>query len=118
MLDDRFFLYFEDVDLNMRARKANFRIRLVPQAKIWHKVSATTLGKLGAPKVLYYHNRNALLLARKHTPPWFRTYAFLWAALKGAKQVVKIVALPSRRPASLLIARGLFHYYSGRFGKL
>lgn len=35
--DESFFMYHEDVDLTWRARLAGFEIRLVPEAKVWHK---------------------------------------------------------------------------------
>ncbi len=37
MLDDSFFMYYEDVDLFWRTRVAGFNIRLIPEARIWHK---------------------------------------------------------------------------------
>lgn len=35
--DESFFMYHEDVDLTWRARLAGYGIRLVPEAKVWHK---------------------------------------------------------------------------------
>jgi len=116
-LDHRFFLYFEDADLNIRAKKAGWGIRLVPRAKIWHKVSVTTLGKLGAPKILYYHYRNAHLLIEKHAPLWMRAYIHLLALYVAVKQVVKLAIPIFPRAHSWLILRGNIDYYLRRFGK-
>ena len=34
-------MYSEDADWSMRARKAGFRIVFEPEAKVWHRISAT-----------------------------------------------------------------------------
>lgn len=117
-LDPRFFLYFEDADFNIRAKRVGWRMRVVPRAKIWHQVSVTTLGKLGSPTVLYYHNRNILLLARKHGPWWIRIYMHFWAFWKAWKQIVKILILPvsvDQKTKARFILRGVMDYYRGSF---
>jgi GT2 family glycosyltransferase len=37
-LDERFFLYYEDVDYCLRAQKAGFKIGLCPQVKVFHQL--------------------------------------------------------------------------------
>jgi GT2 family glycosyltransferase len=41
LMPEEYFLYFEDVDWCLRARKAGYKCVLVPEAKIWHKVSSS-----------------------------------------------------------------------------
>ena len=41
LFDERYFIYFEDVDFCRRARQARYEVWCVPQAKMWHKVSRT-----------------------------------------------------------------------------
>lgn len=62
--DDRFFLNWEDVDLCLRIRAAGHGVRMLPSARIYHKVGKTfaTLSNVG----LYYHVRNNLLLVKLH----------------------------------------------------
>jgi len=62
LLDERFFLYWEDSDWGLRAKKAGFRCLVVPAAKIWHKVSASSGGTDSAFKA-YYKTRNKLVFA-------------------------------------------------------
>ncbi len=40
-LDERYFIYAEDADWSLRARAAGYRLRFVPTARLWHKVSAS-----------------------------------------------------------------------------
>jgi len=65
LLDEKYFLYFEDVDFCVRAKKAGFKIKYIPSAKIEHIVSATT--KKESPLSIYYQNRNRLIFMRTHT---------------------------------------------------
>lgn len=64
LLDSRFFIYYEETDWCMRARAADWRILYVPDARLWHKVSAA-MGT-ASPATEYYMNRNALLFLAKH----------------------------------------------------
>jgi GT2 family glycosyltransferase len=41
LLDESYSMYTEDADWSMRARKAGFRIVFEPEAKMWHRISAT-----------------------------------------------------------------------------
>lgn len=69
MLDESFFLYFEDADFSLRAAAEGYRIMYSPDAKAWHYVSAGTKIETGseysALKV-YYESRNRMLLIRRH----------------------------------------------------
>ncbi|MDF1516126.1 MAG: glycosyltransferase family 2 protein, partial [Anaerolineae bacterium] len=45
LLDEGYFpIYYEDMDLCLRVRQAGYRLLLVPQAQMWHKVSAAAGG--------------------------------------------------------------------------
>lgn len=65
MLDERFFLTYEDTDLCYRARKEGYKLFIDSHAKIWHKVS-TSFGGENSVKFNYYMARNFLLWAEKH----------------------------------------------------
>ncbi len=62
LLDDRFFAYFEDAEWGVRATQAGFKNLLVPQSKIWHKI--TPAQRAISPMVYYYMTRNQLLFLR------------------------------------------------------
>jgi GT2 family glycosyltransferase len=67
LLDERFFLYWEDVDWGLRAQKAGFTNLIVPNAHIWHKVSVST-GGMDSPLRAYHKTRSHLLMAKLHAP--------------------------------------------------
>lgn len=67
LLDERFFLYWEDVDWGLRARKAGYTNLVIPSARIWHKVSLST-GGMESPLRAYHKTRSHLLMAKLHAP--------------------------------------------------
>lgn len=64
-MDERFFVYFEDVDWCSSARAAGIGVRYVPQARLWHKVARTNAGER-SPIVVYFETRNQFLWSEKH----------------------------------------------------
>lgn len=71
-LDERYFLYFEDVDWSVRALRRGWTNAVVLPARAWHKVSRST-GGLASPAVRFYYARNRYLFMRTHAPK-----RFLW----------------------------------------
>jgi GT2 family glycosyltransferase len=65
-LDDDFFLYDEDTDLNFRAQLAGWKCAYVPNAIVYHKSNATS-GRLSDLHV-YYHSRNLEFVWLKNMP--------------------------------------------------
>jgi GT2 family glycosyltransferase len=59
LLASQYYLNFEDVEWGIRANRQRFKVVYVPQAVMWHKISAT-LGP-ASPANTYYMTRNALL---------------------------------------------------------
>ena len=64
LMDKKFFLYFEETDLALRASKEGYKSIYAPEAKIWHKVSKSG-GGLSKPIGLYYITRNRWLFMKK-----------------------------------------------------
>jgi GT2 family glycosyltransferase len=65
VFDEDLVMYCEDVDLNLRARQHGMRTLFVPQAIVYHQLSATGGGALAS----YYCGRNFPLVWVKNTPP-------------------------------------------------
>jgi GT2 family glycosyltransferase len=66
LLDEIYFLGFEDLDWTVRARAAGFKAYYNPAAVIWHKESYCTRRILGKPIKDFYSTRNRILFARRH----------------------------------------------------
>ncbi len=63
MLDDRYYLYLEDLDFCLRAKESGFSLRYVPSSILWH-VNAGSSSRPGNPLQQYYITRNRLLIGR------------------------------------------------------
>lgn len=67
LLDDRFYLYLEDVDFCLRAKKHGYSLWYVPSSIVWH-VNAGSSGGSGNPLQDYYITRNRLLVGFRWAP--------------------------------------------------
>ena len=83
LLDDALFLYVEDVDWSLRMRAAGFAVVLVPDARVRHKGSAATGGRVSTVN-LYYDTRNTIVVDERHAP--------LPAGLRGLRRLVVVAA--------------------------
>jgi GT2 family glycosyltransferase len=75
-LKERYFIYFEDVDLSFRIKKAGYTLSYVPESVIYHIAGmahkSKTKEKEGflSPKVHYLNGRNRIWFLKAHTPFW------------------------------------------------
>jgi GT2 family glycosyltransferase len=65
LLDPSLFLYADEIEWMLRAKKKGFKAFFAPKAIVWHKVSAS-VGKEGHPDAFYYGVRNTLYALNKH----------------------------------------------------
>lgn len=63
-LDPEYFAYVEDVDFSIRARRAGWRLEVVPAARVRHKVSASSGGGY-TPLRSYLMGRGTALFVRR-----------------------------------------------------
>jgi GT2 family glycosyltransferase len=114
LLDDRFFIYFEETEWSARIKRAGHRIVYVPQARMWHKISM--IQRTTSRRYLYLMTRNRLLyLQLSGAGP-----AAIAAALIDLSRTVASWTLrPRHRPMrqySTALVRGMWHFALGRFG--
>jgi GT2 family glycosyltransferase len=64
LLDERYFMYYEDADFCRRARKAGYRVVAVPKARMWHKVSRSSRKDLSG--IAYIRTRNRMVFYQRH----------------------------------------------------
>lgn len=67
LMDDGLFLYADEVEWMLRARKHGFKACYAPKARVWHKVSAS-VGRESHPDAFYYGVRNTLYALNTHVP--------------------------------------------------
>ena len=61
-----YFMYYEDLDLCVRAQRAGFKLACATRACMWHAVSAST-GGADSPLKQYYQVKSSLVFYRRHT---------------------------------------------------
>jgi GT2 family glycosyltransferase len=66
-LDDRLYLYLEDLDYCLRAKQHDFAITYYPSSVIWH-VNAGSSGGAGNELHEYYITRNRLFIGFRYAP--------------------------------------------------
>lgn len=102
VFDDRYFLYYEDADLNMKIKKAGYKLIYAPKAILWHN-NAGSSGS-GSPLQDYYITRNRMLFGFSYAP--LRTRVALFresiALLRSGRRWQK---------------KGIIDFYIRRFGK-
>ena len=116
LFDERYYLYFEDVELCKRLTDAGFKCLLVPGSTIEHEGNASTQGGLSLWRS-YYHSRNRLLFFMQYCSPSQRPIALLsiWGHF-----IKHCFTLPLRGKAGRARLKaewlGLNDYYSKRLG--
>jgi len=117
-MDERYFLYLEDVEWCLRARRHGVEILYEPRAKLWHEVSAI-MGAVDSRVVRYYSYRNYYLLAFGPTPPLARLWFAAHLLVTFAKIGVRSAFFPRYRRDDWYHARtrALVDFVRRRFGR-
>lgn len=102
MFDEKYFMYYEDTELSVRAKKAEFKVMYVPGATLWHKVARSSA--IGSELNDYFTTRNRMLFGIK--------YAKLRTKIALVKESIKLL-LNGRKWQKV----GIKDFYLSRFGK-
>lgn len=100
LFDEKYFMYYEDSDFCLRAKKIGFKIFYFPSAVVYHE-NAKSAG-LGSPFQDYFITRNRMLFASKFLP--------LRTRLALLREAIKNIKIPARR-------RALADYLLGNYEK-
>jgi GT2 family glycosyltransferase len=73
--DERFFLYSEEYDLELRLQKSGYTLKLDLESKVYHKLGGGT--SKNRHLFFYYYNTSAILLSKKHFPGFYTFCAVL-----------------------------------------
>lgn len=116
LFDERYYLYFEDVELCKRLTDAGFKCLLIPGSTIEHEGNASTQGGLSLWRS-YYYSRNRLLFFTQYCSPNQRPMALMsiWGHF-----LKHCLTLPLRGKAGQARLKaewlGLNDFYSKRLG--
>ncbi len=88
--DERFFIYFEDIDLSDRVRKF-FKIFYEPQSIVYHKAGAGLTWKDFSPFYYFYYTRNRLLYFSKKSNFILKVYATCFTLINSAAKTLVLL---------------------------
>jgi GT2 family glycosyltransferase len=103
LFDERYFLYYEDADLDERIKRAGYKMYYVPSAVLIH-INAASSGGAGNVLQDYFITRNKMLFGMRYAP--LRTKL---ALIRESLRLFKT--------GRLLQKLAIRDYYSGKFNK-
>lgn len=111
LFEEKYFLYWEDADWGVRARKKGYKILYCPDGKVWHKEGGTS-SYLNL-KLDYYWVRNGLYFTRKFYPYYLPLVPLSYLAKYTLIRMLK------RQPFNFMAyVRGIFDFLRGKTGPM
>lgn len=107
LFDERYFLYYEDADLSIRARKKGFLCAIVPQAHAWHD----EVSEKENDNKIYWLVLSGLLFFHSHTPIYLKPWFYLHLILRRVKNIFQMKMAPNAATQNVAKA---FHDYAKR----
>jgi len=94
-LDESYYIYGEDADWCVRARKAGFECWFAPEAHVWHKISSSSGGGLTQFKA-YHKVRSNFLFFKRHARWWHWLTIPWWVAWGLFLEILRQAANPKK----------------------
>lgn len=101
-LNDKYFMYWEDADFCLRAKRFGWKIFYTPTTCLWHKVSQSS--GIGSELNDYFLTRNRMIFGMK--------YASLWTKFALFRESIKLLFKGRKWQKT-----GIRDFYLGRWGK-
>lgn len=116
LLDERYFLYFEETDYALRARQEGWRVAVQPRARVHHFRRSS--GRLPTPHYVYYYIRGRFLFDRAHAHiGWATTNRALDEFIEGWRERVARGAPEWLETFDDLVERAVADGLAGRGGR-
>jgi len=97
LLDERFFLYYEDADFSYRARKSGFKLKIVSDAIVYHfEKSSESLNKI------YYLVFSGIIFFRKNANWAIRIYIEAYLLARKIKNKYDLIRNPEDKEKILV----------------
>lgn len=103
LLDKRYFLYYEDVELSRKVRSFNYKLSYCAEAIVWHENAGSSDGA-GSVTHQYYQTRNRLL--------FFWEYGTTRTKMTVIKLLLRLLFSKNK-----MERRGAEHFIRRQFGK-
>lgn len=102
LLPEAYFLYYEDSDWCLQARRAGWQMLLVPASRVWHQQGNSAREKDGlSPTHAYYDTRSNLYFIERHCTSWQRLSALGWFTVR--KTIKAAYWVLARRPEATVL---------------
>jgi len=95
IFDEHFFLYYEDADFSVRAKRNNFDLLVFPGAKVLHRETSNDKNS----QKTYYLVLSALIFFKSSAPFVYKIWYLIYMPLR------KVKAFFSRKPSALQLRR-------------
>lgn len=113
LLSDKYFLYYEDTDYSIRMINGGVKIIYAPNAKMYHKVSASTGGSK-SKLLIYYMTRNRLLFNKKFNKKYIISTLYFYITFI-IKSIIWIFKGEAYIPKTMIMA--IKDFYKKEYGK-
>jgi len=115
LLDEEFFIYYEETEFCARVRRANWRVAYVPVDGVYHKETTTYSHDTFSE---YYLTRNRFLYQQKTAPTHVRVFFYLYYLIRWVfVQSLYLAFVKQTRSAARATLRGAVDGIRGRTGK-
>ena len=86
LLDEDYFLYYEDTDFSVRVKRAGWKMAVVAVSRIRHREKSEASGS----KKIYWLVLSGLIFFQKNTPWWGRPYTYFYKLARKIKNSLDV----------------------------
>jgi len=109
LLSEKYFLYWEDADFSLEARRHGFSTLVVPESRIYHFEAYTE----PAGNKLYWLVFSGLIFFKRNAPAWARIWISLYYGLRKIKNRIDIALRPSDN--ARVVQKAYYDFDQGKY---
>lgn len=117
MMDEAYFLYYDDTDFVLRAGRAGYRIVYNPNSVIYHREKASTGMQQYSAIGLYYFIRNRPYMMRKLLGNGWRYWRFMLVHFIECRLHYMRFSLMGRKDLVKVMTKALHDFHDGLMGQ-
>jgi GT2 family glycosyltransferase len=107
ILPEEYFLYFEESDFCLRAKKSGYKVIFTPKTYVYHKVSTSI--KYMSNTYVYYMIRNFRIFSDKYVKIYYKPIFYLYYIFVWVGGYILLSILNKNFTATKYIMKGLFN---------